>query len=139
MKLTGSCHCQNIRFELAWPDDAETIPARACDCTFCRKHGGLWTSHPSAALRVQVARPERVSRYAFGTGTARFHICAECGVVPLVSSEIEGQLHAVVSVNALEGLDPARVSTAPISFEGERAEDRLARRRRGWIADVQIA
>lgn len=136
MTLHGRCHCGNIAFDLAWEPSPSEIPARACGCTFCAKHGGLWTSNPAASLRVRVADPEAVSRYAFGTHTAEFHVCARCGVVPLVTSRIDGRLHAVVSVNALEGVEPTMIRRVGVSFDGEDEAARLARRQRGWIADV---
>jgi hypothetical protein len=136
MIVRGRCHCGNISFALDWDPDPAEIPARACDCTFCRKHGGVWTSNPSARLRVRVREPAQVSRYAFGTGTADFHVCARCGIVPLVTSEIDGGLYAVVSVNAFEGVDAALLKPAPVTFEGEGHGARLARRKRNWIRDV---
>jgi len=136
--IRGSCHCGNVGFELTWPDDDSAIPARRCGCTFCLKHGGVWTSHPGGVLSVRIARPEQVTRYVFGTGTAEFVVCASCGAVPLVTSRIEGHLHAVVNVNTFDGVDPARITIAPASFEGEDAGDRLARRKRNWIADVRV-
>ena len=54
MNILGNCHCGNISFELVWNPDPQEIPARACDCTFCRKHGGVWTSNPAGALTVQM-------------------------------------------------------------------------------------
>jgi len=136
--ISGKCHCGNIALELDWPD-AAGIPARACDCSFCVKHGGVWTSNPEATLSVQVADPARVSEYAFGTRTATFHVCARCGTVPLVTSRIGERLYAVVNVNALEGLDAAQLRPAAVSFEGEDVESRLARRRRNWIGRVRFA
>ena len=59
MLIHGSCHCANLTFELTWEPDPAEIPARACDCTFCRKHGGVWTSNPAASLEVFVARVRR--------------------------------------------------------------------------------
>jgi hypothetical protein len=58
--------------------------------------------------------------------------------VPLATSEIEGRLYAVVSVNALENIDPSWLRRGGASFEGEDVESRLARRKRNWIADVRI-
>jgi hypothetical protein len=138
MVIQGRCHCGNITFALTWDPDPAEIPARACGCTFCVKHGGVWTSNAAGSLRVQVKDEKAVSRYAFGTRTARFHICTGCGVVPVVTSEIDGRLYAVVSVNAFENVDRARLRQAPISFEGESEAVRLARRKRGWIGDVQF-
>lgn len=138
MSISGRCHCGNISFALRWEPDPSEIPARACTCTFCVKHGGVWTSCPTGSLRVNVAQPSLVSKYSFGTRTAQFHVCSRCGVVPVVTSLIDGRLHAVVSVHALEGVDPSllrRPSAA--TFDGETEEARLARRKRGWIADVE--
>jgi len=137
LHIHGQCHCGNIAFELDWPDAAPAIPARACDCTFCTKHGGVWTSHPQARLSVRMDDASRVSAYEFGTRTARFHVCARCGVVPIVTSELDGKTYAVVNVNALTDLDPALLQRAAASFEGEDVGSRLARRTRNWIADVR--
>ena len=138
MVIDGSCHCGNVAFRLTWQPDPAHIPARACDCSFCVKHGGVWTSHPAGVLRVTVREAEAVSKYEFGTRTATFHVCGHCGVTPLVTSEIEGRLYAVVSVNAFNNVDRALVRPAPISFEGEDTSSRLARRQRNWIGDVRF-
>jgi hypothetical protein len=124
--------------QIEWAGDPRAIPARACGCSFCLKHGGIWTSHPGSRLTVRVADRAAVAKYEFGTRTATFHVCARCGVVPLVTSEIDGRVYAVVNVNALEGVDPASLQRTPTSFDGEDVEARLARRRRNWIADVHF-
>jgi len=137
MLIHGKCHCGNIAFSLTWKPDPAEIPARACGCTFCTKHGGVWTSNPKGALEVVVKDPALVSKYAFGTRTAEFHVCTRCGIVPVVTSRIDGRLYAVVSVNAFEGIEPSLLRRAPASFDGEGEGDRLARRKRSWIADVR--
>jgi hypothetical protein len=137
MLIHGKCHCGNISFSLTWEPDPSEIPARACICSFCTKHGGVWTSNPAAALEVVVRDPSLVSRYAFGTRTAEFHICARCGIVPVVTSRIGDDLYAVVSVNAFEGVDQSLLRAASASFDGERTEDRLERRKRNWIRNVR--
>ena len=137
-QLAGSCHCRNISFEIDWPGDVTRILARRCGCTFCTKHGGVWTSNPAGSLRVRIADPARVSRYEFGTETATFFICARCGAVPLVTSRIADRDYAVINVNSFDGVDAASIQIAPASFDGEDISDRLARRRRNWIGDVNI-
>jgi hypothetical protein len=137
-KISGSCHCRNITFELNWPGDAAVISARRCGCTFCTKHGGVWTSNRAGVLNVRIGRPAEVSRYEFGTETAAFLVCGRCGAVPLVTSSIEGRTYAVVNVNTFDGVDAGRVEVAPVSFEAEDVGDRLARRQRNWIPDVRI-
>jgi hypothetical protein len=138
MLVNGSCHCRNIRFELDWNSDPVEIPARACGCSFCVKHGGVWTSSPGARLRISIRDPSRVSRYAFGTKTADFHVCSDCGVAPVVTSAIEGQIYAVVSVKAFDDVQAATLKQTPASFDGENEGDRLARRQRNWIGNVEF-
>lgn len=138
MLICGSCHCGNIAFELLWEPEPIEIPARACTCSFCAKHGGVWTSCPTGRLRVTIADQTRVSPYAFGTKTARFHVCTTCGVVPVVTSDIEGKTYAVVSVNAFRGVDRALLKLAPATFDAEDEPSRLARRKRNWIPSVRF-
>jgi hypothetical protein len=136
MLIHGKCHCANISFSLAWEPDPTEIPARACGCSFCTKHGGVWTSNPNGSLEIAVEDPSLVSKYTFGTRTAEFHICTRCGIVPVVTSRIDGHLYAVVSVNAFEDVDRSLVRLAPASFDGEGEALRLARRKRSWISKV---
>lgn len=138
MLIHGKCHCGNIAFALTWEPDPIAIPARACSCSFCTKHGGVWTSSPAAALEITVRDPALVSRYTFGTRTAEFHTCARCGVVPVVTSRIDDRLYAVVNVNTFEDVKPSLLRREPASFDGEGEDSRLARRARNWIANVRI-
>jgi len=139
MLIGGSCHCGNIRFTLDWQPEPVKIPARACGCSFCVKHGGVWTSCPTGKLRITVSHPGRLLRYQFGTRTADFHTCAGCGVVPVVTSTIDGRLYAVVSVNAFDDIAALQLERSPASFDGESEGDRLARRQRHWIGDVEFS
>jgi hypothetical protein len=138
MLINGKCHCGNIAFSLDWPGETPDIPARACGCSFCVKHGGVWTSNPGARLNVRIADRAAASKYAFGTQTAMFHVCSRCGAVPFVSSEIENRVYAVVNVNCFEAVDPSTIHRASADFEGEDVPSRLARRTRNWIGDVHI-
>ncbi len=138
MLVNGSCHCGNISFKLDWRPEPTEIPARACTCSFCTKHGGVWTSCPTGSLEVEIRDPSKRSRYTFGTKTANFHVCSICGAVPLVTSEINGRTYAVVNVHALDGLDPALLRQSAVSFEDEDENVRLARRAWGWIPDVHF-
>lgn len=136
MLIRGTCHCGNISFTLDWEPDPSEIRARECGCSFCRKHGGVWTSHPGGRLRIAIAEPRLLNRYAFGTRTAEFLVCARCGIVPVATSRIDGRTYAVVSVNAFENVTGVVITRAGADFEGEETEGRLARRKRNWIADV---
>lgn len=139
MLIRGRCHCGNIAFTLDWQPEPVEIPARACSCSFCVKHGGVWTSCPTGSLVVELKDAERVSKYEFGTQTAVFHICMICGAVPVVTSEIDGQTYAVVNVNTLEGVEPTLLKRASVSFDAEDEASRLKRRAKGWISSVRFA
>ena len=138
MRISGSCHCGNITFSLDWRPEPAEIPARACSCSFCLKHGGLWTSCPMGSLRITIRQPALVSRYSFGTRTAEFQVCSSCGVVPVVTSRIDGRLYAVVSVNAFQDVNPVLLKRAAARYDGESESARLARRKLSWIADVEV-
>jgi hypothetical protein len=136
MLIPGTCHCGNFSFKLRWEPEPTEIPARACTCSFCTKHGGVWTSCPTGSLEVHIQEPSLVTQYAFGTKTAEFYVCSRCGVVPLVTSRIAGNVYAVASVNALEGVAPSMFRRASATFDAETEELRLERRARNWIPRV---
>ena len=138
VEITGRCHCGRLSYEVYLPFDGETIPVRRCSCTFCRKHGAVYTSHPQGTLHAVVRGASADAAYTFATGTAEFHVCSNCGVVPFVTSEIEGTLRAVVNVNTFEGVDPGTFVESTSDFDGEDVASRLARRARTWIPTVTV-
>lgn len=137
MLIHGQCHCGNIAFTLDWLPEPTEIPARACTCSFCTRHGAVWASCPEGSIAIKVTDPKRVTCYTFATRTTYFQICAICGVVPLVTSRIDGKLFALVNVNAFVDVDKALLQVKQVSFEGEAETDRVARRRRNWIGKVE--
>jgi len=92
----------------------------------------------SVSLVTTIDDAALVSKYVFGTQTATFHVCSSCGTVPLVTSEIDNHLYAVVNVNAFENVDPSFLRQSAAQFEGEDVGSRLERRKRNWIANVRI-
>ena len=139
MLISGRCHCGNISFTLDWQPEPTEIPVRACTCSFCTKHGGVWTACPAGALKIHVSKPSRASKYAFETRTADFHVCSDCGIVPVATSVIDGRTYAVVNVNTFENVDPALLRKTSATFDGESQDSRLARRQRNWIGNVTFA
>lgn len=132
-QINGSCHCGNIRFVFHRPGGDEQIPARACGCSFCVKHHAVWTSHPDGSVELSEDDPAQVQRYRLGTKTADYYICTNCGVAPIVTSEIDGATYAVVNVNCFDDVDPSEMVESSTNFDGEGTDDRLARRQRNWM------
>jgi hypothetical protein len=139
MQIKGKCHCGNISFKLDWPGERPEIQAHACTCSFCRKHGGVWTSNPKSSLEVTVTELALVSKYELGTQSAQFHVCTRCGVVPLVTSRIDARTYAVVNVNTFENVEPDQLHQATLEVSSEQLDARLARRKRNWIAQVSFS
>jgi hypothetical protein len=137
-RFEGRCHCGNISFVFQWPLDEWVIPVRACGCTFCTRHGGVYTSHPEGRLDAEIENPSAVNRYRFGTRTAEFFVCRRCGVVPFITSSIEETLYAVVNVNTFDAGDTVTFDASRTDFDGETIEGRLERRARTWIPEVRI-
>ncbi len=131
----GSCHCGNIRTIFHWPEETESIPVRACGCSLCTKHGGVWTSNPNGHFELAINNTAQVENYRFGTKTADFHVCKCCGVIPIVTCEMEGRRYAVLNIKTFDDEDPAAFDSSPTDFEGESVDDRLARRRRNWTPE----
>lgn len=137
-RINGGCHCGNIRLAIDWPPNDTDIGIRECSCSFCQKHGGAWTSHQAAAVTVTADDTAQLSMYRFGTGTADFWVCSNCGVVPIVTCETDGELCAVVNVNSFADVPGFTFSRATTDFDGEGTDDRLARRKRNWIPNVSV-
>ena len=137
-QIEGRCHCANLTFTFNRPGKEAKIPVRVCGCSFCRKHGGVWTSHPGGELIIRINDNERVTRYEFGTATAQFYLCTSCGVPMCVVSSIDGNDYAVVNVNTFENVDTGELDASAADFDGESVGDRLQRRTRNWIPDVRV-
>ena len=133
--IHARCHCGNLQITFDWPDPGPTIPVRACQCSFCRKHRGIWTSNPRGSFELRIADTSRHAPYRFGTKTADFHVCSTCGVVPIVTCVIDGRRYAVLNANAFDDVDRSVLVEQPADFEGETVESRLARRRRNWTPE----
>jgi hypothetical protein len=136
MRINGKCHCGNIAFALEWRPEPVEIPARACTCSFCTRHGGVWTACPVGVLRIARRAADHVSFYEFDTKTAQFHVCTICGVVPAATSLIDGRIYAVVNVNTFENVPREMLRLSAATFDDEGGIERLARRKRNWIGDV---
>ena len=47
----GGCHCGNIRVAYLTAKPVSEWPIRACQCSFCRKHGVRATGDPEGPSR----------------------------------------------------------------------------------------
>jgi hypothetical protein len=65
--------------------------------------------------------------------TADFLLCVRCGIyLAAVLSTEEGKTYATLNVNCLDRVDEMAQAAEPITYEGESASERIARRRTRW-------
>ncbi len=130
--MTGRCHCGNVEvgFETALPPAA--LGLRACQCSFCRRHGVRATSDPQGRLRFRVRDPAALSRYAFGLKLADMLVCARCGVYVGAVMTAEGRTVGTLNANCLDLAAPLTQEATPMNFDAETRAQRTARRLAGW-------
>jgi hypothetical protein len=135
-RLEGRCHCGAISVAVETPKAPAELPLRACQCSFCRKHGVRSTSDPEARVTYTVADPAELQRYRFATRTAETLICRTCGVYVGAIIEIDGGLYGIANVNVLD--DQSAFDRPPEirSYDHQTAEERIARRRVTWMPAV---
>jgi hypothetical protein len=128
----GRCHCGNIGVDFQTALTPDELPLRACGCSFCRKHEARTTADPAGRARLMVRDAALLARYRFGHATADFLVCRACGVY-LAAVLTEGpSAWAVLNVNAFDERDRFGRSATPVSYDGESADARRARRRERW-------
>jgi hypothetical protein len=129
-KLTGHCHCNQMTLELATALPVDELPLRACQCSFCKRHGARSTSDPVGAVRIVLSNCEAVSYYQFGAQTAEFLICQRCGVYMAAILRDGARIFASVNSNTFD--TPLKQNAVPVDYEGETVEQRKERRRTKW-------
>ena len=134
--LGGGCHCGAVRIALTTALDPAATAPRACDCSFCVRHGAAYVSDPSGQLVVEAA-DGALREYRQGSGTARFLLCAHCGVLVAVVFEHDGRRYGAANATSLD----ARGEFAPVvpaSPQQLGRDDKVARWLRLWVPDVDL-
>ncbi len=132
MTLEGSCHCGRLRVSFTTAHAPGELPLRACQCSFCRRHGSLTTSDPDGEVVLTVSELPAGGWYRFGTGMTDFWVCPRCGVYVGAYVEAGGQSRAVVNTRALDARDRFTQPPTERDYGQETREERLERRMRVW-------
>ena len=101
----GSCHCGRIAFTL---EGAINGPVIDCNCSLCRRRGGLLAFLPRRALHLSTPEAD-MATYTFNTHAIRHHFCPACGIAPFGEGvdPKTGEATAAVNVRCLDGVDLA--------------------------------
>jgi hypothetical protein len=130
--LRGHCHCGALQVTFETALDPHTLPLRACQCSFCVRHGGVTTSDPAGRLVVE-ARPGQLQRYRFGLGITDFLLCRTCGVYVAAVMESGAGSLGVLNVQVLDERAPFARTPEPMQYGAEQVADREARRTKVWM------
>ncbi len=97
--MTGGCHCGAITIELDTALAAAQLNPRACDCSFCEKHGAAYISDPDGRLAIAGSG---IREYRQGSENARFLLCGQCGVLVAVVFDAETGRYGAVNARCID-------------------------------------
>jgi hypothetical protein len=130
-EFEGRCHCGALGFVLRTSQEPARWTVRACQCSFCRKHGVRTMTDPDGSVTFHLSDASRLERYRFGTRSTDFLVCGECGVyIAALLTSSRGQF-ATVNINTI-GVPLNTPAPQPVSYDAESAEERQARREERW-------
>lgn len=115
MQYEGSCHCGQIAFVIQAEEPIADVVD--CNCSLCRRRGGLLWFAPRAALTL-TTDPAQLATYQFNKHHLQHHYCRDCGIAPF-SEGVDprsGQAMVAVNVRCLPALDLAGLKIN--SFDG---------------------
>jgi hypothetical protein len=135
--VEGGCHCGNIVIQLQLANEPASYKPRACDCSFCRKHGAAYLSDPQGSVRLRIGDASHTTRYRQGNELAEMLLCTRCGVLVGALYGDEQHLYATVNVKTLEGAEGfgAEQTVSPQALSGD---DKVARWKTLWFARVSV-
>jgi hypothetical protein len=116
----GSCHCGAVRFEADIDLAQGTL---RCNCSMCAK-GRNWLAAVGADAFRLVAGESELAEYQFGRRVIHHRFCRHCGLRPFSHGEPKpGQTFYAVNVACLDGVDPAELIAAPVTWVDGRQDD----------------
>lgn len=109
MLYAGSCHCGKIAFDV----EGEFSSAIDCNCSLCRRRGGLLAFVPRDRLTLKTPE-ENLSTYTFNRHLLKHHFCATCGIAPFSEGNSpKGEATAAINLRCLPEIDLKMVQIMP--------------------------
>ena len=101
MLYYGGCHCGRIAFEV----EGNFTQAIDCNCSLCRRRGGLLAFVPRGSLKLKTP-VENLSSYRFNRHLIQHHFCSICGTAPFSEGERpDGEKTAMVNLRCIPAFD----------------------------------
>ncbi len=134
---SGTCHCGAIHGTLHATKPAAELQVRACQCSFCTRHGAMTVSDPAGRATFAIDRAA-LTKYQFGTRTGTSLICARCGMYAGVMLEDGGKTWSVLNIRGLAIPEFLGRTPDPVAYDGETPVQRIARRKAKWTPTVIV-
>lgn len=115
---TGGCHCGAVKFRVT----TDLSGILDCNCSICTKKGFLYLIVEPEKFELLTDR-KALSTYTFGTGTAKHHFCATCGMHPFYIPRSHPD-KIDVNVRCIDGLDLGSLEITP--YDGQNWEQARA-------------
>ena len=131
MIYSGACHCGAVEVALHSNKDVGRLPARACACSFCRKHGARTWTDPDGSLKI-VCDDTDIQTYRFALKTADYLICKTCGLYVAAVVKTEHGVKSTLNINLLDNVAVFDQPSIAANYDGETATERLERRAQNW-------
>jgi hypothetical protein len=128
--ILGKCQCGRVAVTFTTAN-AALLQTRACQCSFCRRHGAHTVSDPAGQVVFQAERGV-IHRHQFGMRSADFLICSDCGVYVGVVARIDGADYAAVNAVGVDFAEIAARQPVKVNLDQETRPERDARRKRLW-------
>ena len=134
-KYSGGCDCGNISVEMQLTIDPASYQPRACDCSFCRKHGAAYVTDAQGKVVISVKDGSELRKHRNGSELADFLICKRCGVLVGGLSQGSHSRYATININAIDGNEDFD-QPVPVSPKTLSAEEKKGRWQKLWFCDV---
>ena len=136
-RVSGGCHCGNIRVDADLPRTPDTYRPRACDCEFCLKHGASYISDAQGSMSIRIKDERKCVKYRQGSKAAQCLLCSNCGVLVAILHESDDRLYGTLNVKSIDGgakfLPIQSVSPKKLSDR-----ERVRRWHDIWFANVSV-
>ena len=136
-KYTGGCHCQNVSFEIESANNLNRYHPRACDCSFCIKHGASYISYKNGKLTIYVNNRRDLNKYQNGSKIVSFLICRVCGVLIGVCYKNQDTLYATVNSKTVDQNNSFGKETV-VSPKTLSEKEKILRWKDAWFSNVSI-
>ncbi len=136
-RYTGGCDCGNISVNMELTVDPASYQPRACDCSFCRKHGAAYVTDANGKVAFSVKHKSELGKHRNGSELADFLICKRCGVLIGGLYQDGPERYATINVNALDD-NEGFAQPVPVSPKTLSPEQKTSRWRELWFSDVTI-